>query len=330
MISNLLNLVPEYDAQRVWVDVWTKDLSIFAPILVMGFLVITACGWVGTFLVWRRMALVGDAISHSVLPGIVIAFLLSGTRATLPMFLGAVLAGVATSLLIDAIHGRSRVKVDAALGITFTTLFAIGVILITLLADNVDLDADCVLYGEITFLSLHAPVMALGIPLGPPEVVRMAVVTGAVGLAIGLFFKELQITSFDAGLAQSIGINPRIVHHVLMAAVSICVVSAFEAVGSILVIGALIIPGVTGSLLSDRLWVILASVPVFAAVSTVLGVHGSVLLNANPGATIIAAASGCFLLVWLLSPRRGLLRLWWRRRGRGENSTLRPAPADAA
>jgi manganese/zinc/iron transport system permease protein len=325
MISHLYQLIPDFDLQRVFVDPWTRDLAFYAPVLVMGFLVMTACGWVGTFLVWRRMALVGDAISHSVLPGIVIAFLISGSRATLPMFIGAIIAGVVSSLLIDAIHRRSRVKVDAALGITFTTLFAIGVILITVFADNVDLDADCVLYGEITFLSLYPNVVFLGLPLGPEQVVRMGLVTIAVGGAIVAFYKELQITSFDPGLAHALGVNPRVVHHALMAAVSICVVSAFESVGSILVIGALIIPGVTASLLSDRLWVILAIVPGIGAASTVLGLHASVLLNASPGAAIIAAASALFVAAWVLSPSRGLVRQWLRRRGNA-SAALRPAP----
>lgn len=311
---NSFRFIPSFNFREVMVDPWTVELSSYLPILVMGFLVITACGLVGTFLVWRRMALVGDAISHSILPGIVIAFVLSASRATLPMFVGALAAGVLTSFLIDVIHKNSRVKIDAALGIVFTTLFAFGVILISLLADHVDLDADCVLYGEIAFLPLHESVRFLGVPLGPPEIVRMGVVTLGIALLLIFFFKELQLSSFDAGLAQSLGVNPRVVHFGLMATVSLTVVSAFESVGSILVIAMLILPGVTGSLLSDRLRTILLLVPIQAGVCSIAGLHLSLWFEASIAACMVVAAGFLFVIVWIASPTRGLIRQWWRRR----------------
>lgn len=314
---NTFRAIPEFDFHAVFVAPWTTDFTLYLPILAMGFLVITACGLVGTFLVWRRMALVGDAISHSVLPGIVIAFVLSASRATWPMFLGALAAGIATSLLIDLIHKNSRVKVDAALGIVFTTLFAFGVILIAVLADHVDLDADCVLYGEIAFLPLHDSVRFLGVPLGPPAVVRMGGVTIGISLLVILFFKELQLSSFDTGLAQSLGVNPQVVHFGLMATVSLTVVSAFESVGSILVIAMLILPGVTGSLLSDRLRTILLLVPVQAVFASMVGLHLSLWFEASIAACMVVAAGGLFVFVWIASPTRGLVRQWWRRRKSG-------------
>lgn len=311
---NLLEILPAFSWDRVFVEPWARHPESFAPIVAMGFLVITACGWVGTFLVWRRMALVGDAISHSILPGIVLAFLFASSRATLPMFVGALLAGLATSLLIDLIHRNSRVKIDAALGIVFSTLFAFGVILLTLFADHVDLDADCVLYGEIAFLPLREPVRIAGLALGPPEVVRMGLVALAVGVLLVVFYKELLLTSFDAGLAASLGINPRIVHYGLMAALSLCVVSAFEAVGAILVIAMLIFPGVTGSLLSDRLGVILALAPLQALLCAFGGLHLALWLNASIAACMVVVAGGIFLVAWVAAPRRGLLRRWSRSR----------------
>ena len=123
----------------------------------MGFLVTAACGLIGNYLILRRMALVGDAISHSILPGIAIAFLLAKSRSSLAMFAGALVAGIVTTLLIETIHRRSRVKQDAAIGIVFSTLFAIGVILISLFASQVDLDQDCVLYGDISFVWTASP-----------------------------------------------------------------------------------------------------------------------------------------------------------------------------
>jgi manganese/zinc/iron transport system permease protein len=249
-----------------------------------------------------------------VLPGIVIAFLLSGTRQTLPMFLGALAAGVVATGLIEVIHRRSRVKVDAALGIVFTTLFAVGVILIALFADHVDLDSDCVLYGEIAFLPLHEKVRLLGVTLGPPELVRMGTVALAIGVLVTMFFKEMQVTSFDPGLAQSLGISPTVAHYALMTGVSLTVVSAFESVGSILVIAMLILPGVTASLLADRLRTILLLVVPQAVISSMVGLHLGLWLNASIAACMVVAASGLFVLAWIASPTRGLFVQWHRRR----------------
>src|SRR5262245_63688957 len=117
-----MNLIPPFDFHRVFVAPWTTEFSSFGWVALMGFLVAAACGLVGNYLVLRRMALVGDAISHSVLPGLVIAFLIAGKRDTTAMFTGALVAGVVTTLLIELIHKKSRVKQDAAIGITFTSL----------------------------------------------------------------------------------------------------------------------------------------------------------------------------------------------------------------
>jgi manganese/zinc/iron transport system permease protein len=163
---------------------------------------------------------------------------------------------------------------------------------------------------------LQLPVRWLGVPLGPTEVVRMGLVTIAVGALVAGFYKELQLTSFDPGLAQSLGVNPTLVHYAIMAAVSICVVSAFESVGAILVIAMLILPGVTGSLLTDRLSLILLSVPLQAAAASIVGYHLATWLDASIAACMVLAGAGMFLLAWVFSPTRGLLPLWWRRRSR--------------
>lgn len=146
-LSSILssNLIPPFDFQRVFIAPWTQDFASSVWIAAMGFLVATACGLVGNYLILRRMALVGDAISHSILPGIAVAFLVSGSRGSWPMFIGALVAGAVTTVLIEVIHKKSRVKQDAAIGIAFTSLFAIGVILISLFASKVDLDQECVL-----------------------------------------------------------------------------------------------------------------------------------------------------------------------------------------
>src|SRR5688572_3758774 len=195
-------MIPPFDFQRVIVEPWTEFLPSYGWVVVMGFLVTLACGLLGNFLILRRMALVGDAISHSILPGIVIAYLLGRSRGPYAMFIGAVLAGMLTTFLIEIIQRRSRIKQDAAIGIVFSTFFAIGVLLISLFAGKTDLDADCVLYGELGYVGLVDPVQLFGVPIAPPEVLVMGVVCLVVIGFIVIFYKELLVTCFDPVLAS--------------------------------------------------------------------------------------------------------------------------------
>jgi manganese/zinc/iron transport system permease protein len=301
------NFIPPFDFQRVFVDPWTSGLSSFGWIAVMGFFVAAACGLIGNYLILRRMALVGDAISHSILPGIAIAFLLAGSRNTPAMFIGALVAGILTTVVIELIHKRSRVKQDAAIGIAFTTFFAVGVILISLYADRVDLDQECVLYGEIGFVWMQPMVQLGGWLLGPEPVVRMGAVALVTAVLIALFYKELLVSSFDAGLAASLGINATVMHYSLMSLLSVVVVSAFEAVGAILVIAMLILPGATASLLTQRLPVVLALSVLHAALSSVLGIHLAVWLDCSTAAAMVVMGTVLFLLAWIFAPRQGLI-----------------------
>jgi len=299
------DLIPPFNAQEVLVMPWTDGLANFGWIALMGFLVAAACGLIGNYLILRRMALVGDAISHSVLPGLAIAFLLAGSRGTLPMFLGALAAAVLTTLIIEVIHQKTRVKQDAAIGIAFSSLFALGVLLISLFADKVDLDQECVLYGEIALVPLE-PMTTLGAStLGPPSVVRMALVAVVVLALIGLFYKELLVSSFDPGLAATLGINATLVHYALMSMLSVVVVSAFEAVGAILVIAMLILPGATASLLTHRLPRALGWSVLHAALSSVLGVHLSVWLDCSVAGAMVVMGAVLFALVWVFAPEQG-------------------------
>ena len=309
-------LVPDFDFHRVFIAPWTENLASFGWITLMGFLVTATCGWVGNFLILRRMALVGDAISHSVLPGLAVAFLLSQSRGTLPMFLGALVAGIVATVLIELIHKKSRVKQDAAIGIAFTSLFALGVILINLYAGKggVDLDQECVLYGEIAFVPLEPMVMVGGQILGPTPVVRMGFVALATALLIALFYKELLVSSFDPALAVSLGISATFVHYALMGWLSVVVVSAFESVGAILVIAMLILPGATATLLSHRLPVMLGLTLLHAALSAVLGIHLALWLDCSPAGAMVVAGTLIFVAAWIFSPSEGLLRRWFRAR----------------
>lgn len=293
--------IPPFNFHHVFVEPWAQAGGGFAWIALMGFLVATACGLVGNFLILRRMALVGDAISHSVLPGIAIAFLVAKSRSSLAMFVGALAAGVVTTVIIETIHRKTRVKQDAAIGIAFTSLFALGVILISLFASKVDLDQECVLYGEIAFVPLEEMVRVGAVTLGPVSVVRMAVVTLLLAVLVVAFYKELLVSSFDPTLAVSLGINSTVVHYSLMAALSVVVVSAFEAVGAILVVAMLILPGATATLLSQRLPVMLGLTVLHAALSSVLGIHLGVWLNCSLAAAVVVAATVLFMLSWLIT-----------------------------
>lgn len=284
-------------------DVW---------IILTGALAGGACALVGTFLVLRRMSMLGDAISHAVLPGIAIAFLLTGSRSSIPMLLGAALFGVLTSLLVETLHKKGRLQQDAAIGVSFTWLFAIGVILISGFAGAVDLDQDCVLYGEIAYVSLDT-ISFLGYDL--PEAV---VTLGGIFLANLLFVviarKELTITSFDPALATSLGISATLWHYALMGMVSLTTVGAFWSVGAILVVAMLIAPAAAAWLLTDRLSTMLW---LAVAISVLSSIGGNFLSRAIDGSIAggMAVASGViFALVLFFSPRHGLLGKW-RRRG---------------
>ena len=283
------------------VEPWAENFSISFWIVLMGFLVTAACGLVGNYLLLRRMALVGDAISHSILPGLVVAFLIFKSSSTWVMFGGTLAAGLVTVALIELIHRQSRVKADAAICITFTTLFSIGVALMSMLEGkgSFHIDAECLLYGEIAFVGIEPPLVWMGMELGPPSVMRMAVVLVALALVVMVFYKELLITSFDAGLAKSLGMRIGVWHYGLMGALAIVVVAAFEAVGAILAVGMLIVPPMFAAELSDRLGVRLGLTLVHAALSALLGYHLSVWLSCSTAGAMVVASSLLFVTVWL-------------------------------
>ncbi len=304
---------PDFDWHTVFVQPWTDYSENSFWIVLMGFLVSGTCGLVGCFVILRRMALVGDAISHSLLPGITIAFLLTNSRDTLPMMLGAIAAGVATVALIEAISHSSRIKPDAAIGIVFSSLFAIGVILISAFADKIDLDAECVLYGELGFIPLQDVVMFGGMEIGPEPVVRMAIIgLIAIGLLLS-FFKEMLVTSFDPGLAASLGINPTRYQYGLTLFLSVVIVSSFESVGVVLVIAMIIFPGATALLLTDRLPKAIWLSTLFSALYAGLGFHLATWLEASIAGGMTVIAGFIFGLVWIAAPDRGLLTKFAKR-----------------
>lgn len=271
----------------------------------MGFLVTAACGLVGNFLLLRRMALIGDAVSHSILFGIVISFLIFRELSTSLMFLGAVFAAILTVILTEVIKRFSRVKSDAAICIVFTTLFALGVALLSLAEQGggMHIDAECVLYGEIAFVPLEPLFIFFGVETAPPSVLRMAVVLSGVLIIISVFYKELLLTSFDINLARTLGISSAFWHYVLMLLLVLVVVSAFESVGAILAVAMLIVPGMFAAQLSDKLPIRLLLTCLHAFLSSLLGYILSVWLLCSTAGAMAVVAALLFVAVWIFTAR---------------------------
>lgn len=303
-----MSLIPDFDFQKVFVAPWTTDFASFGWIVLMGFLVTLACGLVGNFLILRKIAMVGDATSHSILPGIAIAFLVSQSTHPLIMFTGALVAGIVASVLIELVHRRSRVKEDAAMGVVFSTLFAIGVVIISLYAAQVDLDADCVLYGELVSVGAEPRAVIAGVEIAPMSVCVMGGVCIGVIVLLCLFYKELLVTSFDPALAITLGLRPGMIHYGLMCVLSLVIVSAFRSVGAILVVAMLILPGATAFLLVQRLPAMLWLTVLHSVICAVAGMHLAVWLNCSVGAAMVVTGAGLFVLAWMFNSRGGLLR----------------------
>ena len=285
-------------------------------IILVGGLCAMACALPGTFLLLRRMSMMGDAISHAVLPGLAIAFLISGSRTNIWMFLGAAIAGVLTALFSQWITRFGKVERGAAMGIVFTTLFAIGLVLIRTAADHVDLDAGCVLYGALEYTPLNM-VTIFENEISLFAVPRAALVIGATllfnALIITFFYKEFKLAAFDSGLAQTQGFRPQFMHYLLMTMVAVTTVAAFEAVGSIIVIAMLIVPPATAFLLTRNLPSLIIVSLIVAVLSAILGQIASHLppLLGLPDTTssgMMATTAGfLFLLAWLFGPE-GLIK----------------------
>ncbi len=285
-----------------WVDSW---------IAAVGALSAMACALPGAWLVLRRMSMMGDAISHAVLPGLALAFLLTGSRGSVTMFVGACVAGAATALLVHGVHRVGQVEESAAMGVIFTSLFALGLILIRRAADHVDLDPGCVLYGAIELTPLDT-VLILG-----REIPRAALTNGVVLLVnlvfVIVFYKELKISSFDPALAISLGIRADWMHYLLMIVTALTTVAAFESVGSILVIAMLIVPAATARLLTDRLGVLLVLSVVLAALSAFAG-HAAAISapvwfgfeDTSTSGMMGLMAGVFFTAAYLFAPRQGV------------------------
>ena len=266
-------------------------------IILVGSVIAISCGLLGSFLVLRKMAMVGDAISHAVLPGIVLAYLFSGSRGTIPMLIGAAALGVLTTLLIELFYKKAKLQIDASIGITFTWLFAIGIIMISLFAGQVDLDQDCVLYGEIAYVPLDLWFIG-DFNLGPRTLWISAAMLIVVLLIIIRGYKGLFLTTFNEEYASALGINVAFWHYLLMSSVSLTTVISFESVGAILVVAFLIVPPATAYLLTTKLKQMLWLTALFAVLSSIFGYYLAVLINGSIAGAMATVAGVLFVIVW--------------------------------
>ncbi len=273
-------------------------------ILLTAILASSACAMVGVWLVVRQQAMLGDAISHAVLPGLVLAFLLSGSRSVIPMLLGAIAAGIVTVFLTDLLSRTGRLYRDAALGIVFTFLFAVGVILVTLYTGMVDLDQECVLYGEIAYVPWDLFTVG-GKSIGPRAVWILGGALILNLLLVGLAYRRLLITSFDPRLSRTLGMHERLWHYLLMIFVAFTIVAAFEVVGAILIVALLIIPAATAVLLSSRMSSIFLIALGVGILSSVSGFYLAEAQDGSISGAIAVCAGVIFALVmlgtWLLT-----------------------------
>lgn len=274
-------------------------------------LVAIACAIPGTFLVLRKMAMISDAISHSILPGIVVGFFITQDLNSPLLILLAALTGVITVVLVEHIQKTGLVKEDTAIGLVFPALFSIGVIMIAKNANDVHLDVDAVLLGELAFAPFDRLFIS-GTDVGPKSLwIIGSILIITVGLLIA-FFKELKVSTFDAGLASSLGFSPALIHYGLMTVSSVTTVGAFDAVGAILVVALMIAPAASAYLLTTDLMKMLGLAIVFGVLSAISGYWFAHWLDASIAGSITTMLGVLFLIVYLFAPSKGLIVVMYR------------------
>ena len=276
-------------------------------------LVAVACAIPGTFLVLRKMALITDAISHSILPGIVFGFFITHDLSSPLLILLAALSGVLTVVLVEFIQKTGLVKEDTAIGLVFPALFSIGVIMIAQNANDVHLDIDAVLLGELAFAPFDR-IMINAIDFGPKSLWIIGfILLLTIGLLIA-FFKELKLSTFDAGLAAALGLSPVVMHNGLMTVASITTVGAFDAVGAILVIAFMIAPAATAYLLTNDLKKMLILACIFGVSAAIIGYWVAHGLDSSISGSMTTVLGIIFLIVYLFAPSRGYFSVLYRQR----------------
>jgi len=247
------------------------------------------CGVIGCFIVLRGLALMGDAISHAVLPGVAISYMLS-----INFFYGAVVTGMIAAVSIGLVNQNSRIKSDSSIGIVFSAFFALGVILISKAQTATDLTQ--ILFGNV--LSVRSSDMWMTLIIG-----------AIILLVVSLFYKELLVSSFDSTMAAAYGLPTKLIHYVIMVLLTMATVASLQTVGVVLVVAMLITPASTAYLLTNRLWIMIILSAFFGAFSAVIGLYFSFVYNLSSGAVIVLVATALFLIAFIFAPQQGIL---WR------------------
>lgn len=272
-------------------------MSESAWILVVAALVSTSCALCGVFLVLRRLAMLGDAISHTVLFGIVVTFLATGSRAAIPMLIGATLVGLLTAFLTTLLTRQGRLQEDASIGVVFTWLFASAVILVSLFADHVELDQECVLYGELALVPFDVLTIG-GTSWGPRAFWMLLPVTLLNLVFVALTWRRLSLVAFDPTLASLLGVQVALWHYQLMGLVSLTIVASFESVGAILVVALLVLPAASAYLFARSVPQMLLLAVLFGLVATLAGYWFATVIDGSIAAAIATAGTVLFLLAF--------------------------------
>ncbi|MEG4497480.1 metal ABC transporter permease [Microcoleus sp. F10-C6] len=257
--------------------------------LVIAILVGIVCAIVGSYLMVQRLALLGDAISHSVLPGLAIAFILGAN-----IFIGAFIAGVLSTVIIAWIKARSTIKEDAAMGIVFSAFFALGITLITIVQKDNKIDLNHFLFGNILGVTVE-------------DAIDTAVIVAVVLLVVVVFYKELLFYTFDPLGSQATGLPVNLLNFGLMVLIALTIVASLKAVGVVLVLSLLITPASTAYLLVTRLHQVMILGAIIGVISSISGMYLSYFYNLPSGPAIVLVASGLFVLSLLFSPTQGIL-----------------------
>jgi manganese/zinc/iron transport system permease protein len=275
-------------------------------IMLIASLTAVTCAIPGVFLVLRRVSLMSDAISHAILLGIVVAFFATKNLSSPLLIVGAAAVGLLTVVLTEMLINTQKIKKDAAIGLVFPLLFSVGVILLNKFATDVHLDADCVLFGEIAFTPFNRLIVH-NVDLGPQALWVIAASFVFNVLFVALLYKELKISTFDAGLAASLGFAPALLNYALMTVVSVTAVASFESVGSILVVALMIAPPSAAYLLTDRLSHMIYLSAGLGIASAIGGYALAHQLDASIAGSIATFSGILFLLTLVLAPERGLM-----------------------
>lgn len=290
-------------------------MTIITEITLIAVVVSIACALPGVFLVLRGTTMVSDAITHTVLLGIVLAFFVTQDLNSPFLIVGATLMGVFTVWAIETLQHTKLLGDDAAIGVVFPLFFSIAIILITRYTGDIHLDQDTVLMGELAFAPFRR-LTVFGIDIGARAFVTMMIILLVNVGFVTLFYKELKVTTFDAAFATAVGFSPVLIYYGLMTLVSLTAVGAYDSVGSILVVGFMVGPGLTAYLLTHQLKKMIGLTVLFAAVNSIIGVRLAFAFDSSIAGMIAVVTGIVCLLAFTFSPRKGLIQNSLNRRKR--------------